>query len=191
MRPTDLRPGDILLYRDAGWVSKLISWFEWNGESKEATEYAHIGLVASPSTSAEMNPPASRAFDLAQVPWDLVDVWRVGVNGQAMMDDPMVLQKFTETVNRRLGEKYNYGYIATAMGVGLLARIGLNGLSRWILARPNPAPDHHRDVCSTWAEEVLTEAIQVVLKDFDFFPDLGENRARPSDWPRSPFIHKV
>ncbi len=191
MRPQDLRPGDILLYRNFGWMGSVLSWFEWNGRSGEALEYSHIGLVLNDQESCEMNPPASRKFPLGDVPWDRVDVYRIETPDMHPFLLDSVRSAFQAEALRRLGEKYNFGYIATLAGVGLLARLGLGGVSNWLMNRANPAPDNHRDICSTWAEELIMAGMQAVDPKFDLFPDLGPNEARPSDWPRSPWVKRV
>lgn len=192
MRPAQLYPGDILLFRNFGWLGALISWGEWTGKPKEALEYSHIGLVLDDLQACEMNPPASKKYLLSEVPWDRVDVWRLQTeDGWALVNSPKMVAAFQAEATRRLGERYNFGYIATLAGVGLLARIGLGGFSSWLMNRANPAPDNHRDICSTWAEEILTVAVRTVRPDFDLFPNLGDNRARPSDWPTSPFVQQV
>lgn len=191
MRPDKLYPGDILLYLNHGWLGNLISWGSWTGTSQEALEYSHIGLVLDDLQSCEMNPPASRKLLLSEVPWDRVHVWRLGIDGVEPFMLEAVQAKFQELAVKRLGERYHYGYIATSLGVGLLSRIGLGGVSRWLMNRSNAAPDLHRDVCSTWAEELLSSAIQEWMPTFDLFPDLGENRAKPSDYPRSRYLKRI
>lgn len=191
MKPSNLIPGDILLYKNHGWLGAVISWGSWTGTPKEALEYSHIGLVLDDLQSVEMNPPNSRKFSLDEVPWDRVDIWRVNIEGVNPFQIEIVRKHFVGYAMSRLGEKYNYGYIATSAGLGLLSRIGLGSVSRWLINRSNPMPGNKMDVCSTWAEEVISEPIRLLKIDFDLFPDLGENRARPSDWPRSPYLVKV
>lgn len=190
-RPTDLKAGDILLYRNFGWLGNLISWGSWNGTPGEALEYSHIGLVYDANSSVEMNPPASRKFLLSEVPWDRVDVFRLDVEGANPFDDPAVIAAFQAACDAHLGEGYDYGFIAQTAGLGVLARIGLGGLSRWIVSRNNPAPSFHHLVCSTWAE--MLEEIAVRVKDllFDLFSDLGDREAKPSDWPRSQYVKRI
>ncbi len=195
MRPADLQPGDVLLFRNFGVLGSVLSWFEWNGRSGEALEYSHIALVLNDTEACEMNPPASRKYPLAEVPWDRVDVYRVSVDSMGTLYQPFrlntVRNAFQAEALRRLGERYNFGYIAELAGVGILARIGLGKISSWLMNRANPAPDNHRDICSTWAEEVVEVAVGVIQPGFDLLPDLGVNEARPSDWPRSPWVKRV
>lgn len=186
MRPSQLLPGDVLLYRNFGWLGNSISWGQWRGTSREALEYSHIGLVLDDLQSVEMNPPASRKFWLADVPWDRVDVWRIVIEGKAPFEDELMQRRFQDLALARLGERYNFGYIADLLGAGLLARLGLGGVSRWLLAKGNPMPGLHRDICSTWAEELLQATIPI-----DLFPDLGENQAAPADYPRSPYLIRL
>lgn len=190
-KPENLLPGDVLLYLNHGWLGNLISWGQWNGTPGEALEYSHVGLVLDDLYSVEMNPPASRKFPLSEVPWDRVHVYRLGLGGRELFTVGVVQEAFRREALRRLGERYHYGYIATALGASLLARVGLGGASRWLLNRANPMPGMHRDVCSTWTEEVLTAAVKAHVRQFDLFPNLGDNRARPSDYPMSPFLAKV
>lgn len=195
-RPQDLQPGDILLFKNYGWLGELISWGEWNGEPREALEYSHIALVLDDLQAVEMNPPESRKFLLSEVPWERVDVFRVQTSVPPPGLTPFILvstrKAFQEEAVRRLGEHYAFGYIAQAAGVGILARLGLGKVARWLMNRPNPMPAKHGDVCSTWAEEVVSEAIrQTIDPAFDLFPNLGADRARPSDWPTSPFVQPV
>lgn len=194
-RPDDLMPGDILLYRNFGLLGSLIAWGEWTGTPREALEYSHIGLVLNDTESCEMNPPASRRFPLSEVPWDRVDVFRVIVKDRGQDVAPLVLasvrQAFQDEAVKRLGERYNYGFIAQSLGLSILARIGLGSWARNLVTRANPLPNKQRDVCSTWVEEILTTAIRGYVPDFDMFPNLGDDRARPSDWPLSPFVMRL
>ena len=191
MRPVELKPGDVILYRNNGWLGSAISWGQWRGTSKEALEYSHIGVVYDFIRSFEMNPPAARLFSLNEVPWDRVDVWRVSVDGANPFDQAAVVAAFQKACDSRVGEKYNYGYIASLLGMGLLSRVGLGGVSRWLLGKANPAPAMHRDICSTCADEVLTAGISLIKPDFDFFDDLGPDQAAPSDYPRSKYLVRV
>lgn len=186
------KAGDILLYLNFGWMGAAISWFSWTGKPGEALEYSHIALVLNEEEAVEMNPPKSRRFPLSEVPWDRVHIFRVGANGLNPFDNSQVVAVFQAEAIRRLGEIYGYGFIAQAAGLGILARIGLGGLSRWILSRNNPAPSSHTPVCSIWAEQVERFGIRSILdQNFDFFPDLGEAEIKPSDWPLSPYVKRL
>lgn len=191
MRPSILKPGDIILFQNFGWLGSAISWGEWNGSDKEALEYSHIAMVLNDTEVVEMNPPASRRYPLIEVPWNRVDIYRVDADGVNPFDLDTVRSIFQAEAIRRLGEGYDYGLVAQAAGLSLLARIGLGGISRWILSRNNLAPDFHRYDCSIWVEEVESYAIRQVDPKFDFFPNLGNRQARPSDWPLSPFVKKL
>lgn len=199
-RPEELLPGDILLYRNFGWLGDAIAWFEWNSTPGEALQYSHIALVLNEGQAVEMNPPVSRVFPLSEVPWDRVDVYRLDVLGiskeapQVSVDPFLmtdIMRCFQFHALARLGESYAFQYIAQSAFLGVLARVGLPGVAHWLAARPNPAPEVHKDVCSTWAEDLVTDAVQMVIPNFDLFPDLGSDRARPSDWPRSPYVKPV
>lgn len=192
-RPAELLPGDILLYRNHGWLGGALSWGSWGNQAREALEYSHVGFVLDFERSAEMNPPCSRAFPLSEVPWDRVDVYRVLKEGEAAFNFPAAWDIIKRLTENRLGERYAYGYIAQSLGASLLARIGLSSASRWLVGRSNPLSVQGRDVCSTWAEEILSDAVRALYSDpaFDLFPDLGRDRAKPSDFPRSPFIQRI
>lgn len=190
-RPSDLKAGDILLYRNFGWLGNLISWGSWNGTPGEALEYSHIGLVYDANSSVEMNPPASRKFPLSEVPWDRVDVFRLDIKGMNPFDLDKVLAAFQAACNAHLGEGYDYGFIAQTAGLGILARLGLGGLSRWIVSKNNAAPNLHLLVCSTWAQMLVTTAVQTLDPGFDLFTDLGDREAKPSDWPRSEYAKRI
>lgn len=194
MRPVGLKAGDILLYRSNGsWksIGTWITWGQWRGTSQEALEYAHIALVFDETQACEMNPPCSRLMPLDGENWDLIDVYRIDVKGISPFDNATVLNAFHASVRSNLGERYNYGRIAGLLGLGLLARIGLGGVSRWVLSKNNPNSGSHCEICSTWAEDRLTDAIQSLDKDFDLFPDLGKDQASPADYPRSPWIKRI
>lgn len=184
MKPNSLRPGDILLFKNYGALGNLIGWFSWDG-GNEDDHYSHIAQVFDATRICQTNPPCSQLLPLASVPWDRVDVYRFNIDGKNPYDDPVMLKEFQDYVNpKRLGMPYGYGYIVKALGIGLLARIGLTS---WAQALIHNTSDAHEPVCSIWAQE-NNEAVL----DLKVFPNWkGDDDSRPSDWPTSPIILPV
>lgn len=187
MRPADLYPGDLILYKNHGLVGNLIAWGQWNGTPQEALEYSHVGLVLDALQSIETNPPSCRKFWLGDVPWDRVKVYRVRIEGVEPFRDSKVQDEFVRRAVTQLGRPYGYGNVAAALGIGILARLGLGGLARKIASKDGPAGAD----CSILAETLVADTLKRWHPGFDLFPDMGERWARPSDFPRSPFIHPV
>lgn len=191
MRPAILLPGDVILYKNHGALGSLISWGAWKGKPQEALEYSHIGVVYDGARSFEMNPPAARLFLLDEVPWDRVDVWRFNVNGiNPFADHAPTIEAFQAACRKRVGQRYAYGTIAGFLGLRVLGFM-LPGASRWLLSKGNPMPQGHRDICSTCAEEVIEEGAWVKFPGLDLIPSTGKDQAMPSDFPTSPYFHKV
>ncbi len=189
-RPNDLKPGDILLYKNHGIVGQLIGWFSWDG-GRGNTNYSHIGQVYDDVNSCEMNPPASRIFDMKELDFERIDVYRFNIAGKNPFDDPITLALLRSYAKSRVDMKYDFGFIGEALGAGLLARLGATNLAkRWI---HNTTRDKHREVCSTWCEDNNTKVFKAVFgADFDLFPDFKEEETtKPSDWPSCPFLVKV
>lgn len=194
MRPVGLKAGDILLYRSSGSWKSIGTWItfgQWRGTPGEALEYAHIALVFDETQACEMNPPKSRLMPLDGESWDSIDVYRLDVKGICPFDNQRVLDAFHASVRSNLGESYNYGRIAGLLGLGVLARIGLGGVSRWILSKNNPNSASHREICSTWAEDRIEDSIRTLDPEFNLLSDLGKDQASPADFPRSPWIKRV
>lgn len=193
MRPAHLIPGDVLMYRNHGFIGMLTAWGEWSGRKGEALEYSHIGVVYDSNSSFEMNPPAARIFSLSEVPWDRVDVYRLDVNGVLPFEASLnIVKAFQQACDLKVQSKepYNYGKIAGFLGLRILGFI-IPGVSRWALSKQNVMPGKHLDICSTAAEEVLEAGIWKVKPGFDLLPAVGVDQAMPSDFPSSPNFKKV
>jgi len=190
MRPAELKPFDVLLYRNSGWLGNLIAWGEWNGTRNEALEYSHVAVVYDDKRGFEMNPPAAHFIDLDAQPWERIDVFRVRVEGQDFFDDVVARDASRLQADAMLGMKYDYGFIARACGVSLLSRIGLRGLAEKIMQRNDQ--NVHRAVCSSTAQEIVEAGMQIVYPGTNVEPaGIGEGSMRPSDWPRSPYVQKI
>lgn len=180
-----IRPGDIILYQNQGWIGNAIAWSEWDG-GRGNYAYSHIGHVFSETHSAEMNPPCSRIFSLDEIKWEHVDIYRFNIGGKNPFDDPATLKAFQDYINpKRLGMKYNYGFIFKSLGIGLLARIGFQKWAqKWAT---HTDADTHTEVCSEFCQDNAEYAIPEV----DLFPDRKGIGIRPSDWPLCPYLVKV
>jgi hypothetical protein len=189
-RPNDLQPGDILLYKNHGLLGTLIGWFSWDG-GKGNTDYSHIGQVFDAVTSMEMNPPSSRLFDMKELDFDRIDVYRFDIKGVNPYADPTAVTLLQNYVKTRIGMKYDFGFIGECLGAGLLARAGAVTLAqKWI---HNTTRDNHREVCSTWCEDNNTKILKAMYgADFDLFPAFtAQESTKPSDWPSCPYLKRI
>jgi hypothetical protein len=197
-RPTEpLKPWDVLLYRNYGWLGDAIGWAEsaQNGDSR----YSHVAMVYPDLAQGfEQNPPCVHLFDLETVPWDRVDAVRLSVGGVDFFNDPQAVQASLEQATKLLhfkqnsdgtwsGEPYDYGFIAKALGVGLLEHIGLEGLAGKIMQQAQST--QHEIVCSNTAEVVANAGLHLVHPLLRLEPVwAGVGAMRPSDWPLSPLV---
>ncbi len=196
-RPAKLLPGDVILYLNHGTLGKLISWGAWTGKPKEALEYSHIGLVYDENQSFEMNPPSARLFPLDQVPWERVDVFRLNIGGvnpiaetaQGFKDFQVACRKMAGQ-DGKPAETYKYGTLASFLGLRVLGWLS-PAAARWVLSKKNMTPGTHEDICSTAAEKALNAGIWGSFPGLDLIPDTGDDQARPSDFPASPYFVKV
>ncbi len=178
------RPGDIILFKNSGWLGAAIGWSEWDG-GRGNYGYSHIAQVFDEAQVCEMNPPCSRLFKLSEVPWERVDLYRFKIDGVNPYADSLKLQALKTFTVPRLGMKYDYVFIAKSLGVGLLARIGF---AKWARNWQNTADtSKERDVCSQWLQDNNERALSPV----DLFPDSKAVNLRPSDWPLSPYLEKL
>jgi len=189
MRPAQLKPFDVLLYRNSGWLGNLISWGEWNGTKNEALEYSHIAVVYDPAAGKgfEMNPPSAHFIDLDKQPWDRIDVGRIAVDGQDVFDDVVAVDAARAQAHAMLGMRYDYGFIGKSLFVSVLARVGLRGWASQVMARKDS--NARRAVCSSTAQEICEAGLSVDYLGMHLEPEgIGEGMMRPSDWPRSPLL---
>ena len=186
-----LKPFDVLLYQNYGYMGTLISWGEWVGRPGEALQYSHVGLVYADITqSFEMNPPAARVFPMSQVPMNRLDVWRLAIGGVDVFDDADAVAAAKAQADAMVGKPYDYGFIGKALGASVLARVGLSGLaSRWMQANQ---PTQHSAVCSNTAEVVIGAGVRVHHPDWTIEPQgIGPGEMEPSDWPLVNGLYRV
>jgi hypothetical protein len=194
MKPEGLQPGDVLLYRTNGetlGIGPLISAGQWNGKPAESLQHVHVALVFDGVHACEMNPPHARLVLLDGEDWSRIDVFRMDVGGANPFSQAPVLRAFQVSVLNHVGpdHPYNFDRIARFGVLGLLSRIGFGRLTRWILS--GDYPESKYEVCSTWVEDRITDAMRAVDPTFDLFPDLGANQAMPADYPRSPWLKQI
>jgi len=161
-----LRAGDVLQFKPSSWLGFLVSWFEWTGKPSEAIEYCHTAIVydAEQGIAAEMNPPKSKLFQMKNIDWSKVDVYR-------LFNRHVYEEQVRTVVDRKLDQPYAYQKIALHFGAGVAARLGMVKLSRWI--SQSFAKDE-MEFCTIWVIEVLNQATGARL---------NHSPCRPCDLP--------
>lgn len=180
------KPGDIIMYRNKGFLGAAIAWSQWTGESREALEYSHIGQVFDHDNSAEMNPPCSRIFNMDLIDWPAVDLFRFKIGGMNPYDQAGNLARLQDICRKRVGIQYDYAFIGKALFVGLVARVGLRSYSQHL--SHHIGGNGHREVCSTWVQTNNEHALQIT----DLFgKGDDQDSARPSDWPQQTWLERI
>lgn len=180
-----LKPGRVLLFKPSkGFVSKAIAWFSWRPWFQQV--YSHAAIVADNDSLFEMGADAldagTRFRSLADLDMQYVDVFKVVIDG----DDSVPLEALYKAIKKRVGQKYAYtSQILPAAFFGIVSRLGG---AKWVKKRMSKDNPHRAasDVCSTLALELCEEVWQR-----DFLPNVGDNRATPSDLALSPYLVKV
>jgi hypothetical protein len=192
-RPAQLKPFDILLYRNHGLIGALIEF----GEKDEPglSSYSHVAMVYDPEsgTAIEQNPPAAHLFALAKVPWHRVDVFRLKLKGKDIFDDKKAIRAAQDRALRFLGpppEPYDFGFIGKALGLDLLCRMGFKSAASRISHHYNSTK--HASVCSTTAEVIAEAGLWAIHPKLSLVPVyLGEGEMKPGDFPESPLAYLV
>ena len=189
---TKIKVGDVLAYKPTGFLGHAIQFFS-------PGKYAHIGLVYDMATSFEMGGSVKEAkaqfLPLNEVAKEAsrIDILRVYVGGEWLMDKVELQKAFQEICKKREGQPYAFKRIGRYAIGGFVSKIPLVGLLvDWIRTKSVPEREaNNQDVCSDLAAECLEGAIRTESPDFDLVPGIGENRCRPSDLGRCENIVKI
>ena len=192
-----------LAYRfQSGLIQDGIKTLQWI-DGKENPDWVHVGLKGMAPDQVMRQNPGGPAFEPTNLqPWDHIDVFRVDLSS---IDVPAELPRFPDEDPKWLAmldvvrqEHWADAY-AYVDGLGIytvedwLARMGLGSLTEEMREHINIQINHHREVCSEWGRDVITETTQRTydLPGFNLFPHLGDGQCRPADTLLTPYLSRA
>lgn len=201
--------GDLFAHQDG----QLIPWGQWNAGNGNYKNchidfYGGGGLVASmPAGSPPWWRPLaykSGTYMLSEIDADKVDVLRLRLSLRTKLfesgsrfpgTDPEWCKELRTWVACNRNQPYGFKKIGGFLVDDLAARIGGIFGQRWAKEQQKKDNVEHMRVCSIWAEDGIQDTTRKVYNwlDFNLFPGIGEDNARPCDFipENSPYLIRV